>query len=70
MIGEPKYAVGDKVKIKVDDNWVDAEIGIVDKYGTFFNPHEVSYDVWFNFGGERILYKHIPEDYIRSSKED
>ena len=68
MIGKPKYAVGDKVQIKIDDDWVDGEIGIVDKYGTFFNPNEVSYDVWFNFG-EPILYKHIPEDYVRPRED-
>lgn len=71
MIGQPKYTYGDIVHFKV--NYKDKKdvahneikegvIAIIDKYGTFFDSSDVSYDILVK--SENILYKHFSENSI------
>ena len=62
MLGRPKYAEGDIVKFKCDDKIKEGTIYIVDKYGTFFDNSDVSYDILVE--KENILYKHFTERFI------
>jgi hypothetical protein len=61
-IGKPKYKYQDKVSFKINDKTVEGSIYIIDAYGTFENPNEVSYDILSE--SENTLYKHIPESEI------
>ena len=64
MIGKPKYKVDDRVKFLFNEN--DSHEGViyvVDKYGTFFDKSDVSYDIYVE--EENILYKHINEKYVK-----
>ena len=64
MIGKPKYKESDKVEFAIDEN--DTRIGViyvVDKYGTFFDKSDVSYDIYVE--EENMLYKHINEKYVK-----
>lgn len=61
MIGEPKYKIGQNVRFELDGEIVEGNIVIVDSYGTWSDPSDVSYDV---LGVNDCLYKHIREDYI------
>lgn len=62
MKGKPKYKVGTTVKFIVGEELKTGEIFIVDKYGTFDNPNDVSYDIMVE--SENMLYKHIQEKYV------
>lgn len=57
-----KYKYQDKVSFKINDKTVEGSIYIIDAYGTFENPKEVSYDILSE--SENTLYKHIPESEI------
>lgn len=59
MKGKPQFKVGDKVRFFVQDTMYTGHIYIVDAYGTFEYPDDVSYDIMLE--DERCLYKHIPE---------
>lgn len=64
MIGKPKYKGNDKVEFEFNEN--EGRIGIVwivDKYGTFFDKSDVSYDIYVE--EENTLYKNINEKYIK-----
>lgn len=61
-IGKPKYTYGDEVSFKLEGQTRKGTIYIVDAYGTFEKPDEVSYDILSK--DESILYKHIPESLI------
>lgn len=64
MIGKPKYKENDKVEFAIYEN--EARIGViyvVDKYGTFFDKSDVSYDIFVE--EENTLYKHINEKYVK-----
>ena len=64
MIGKPKYKENDKVEFTIYEN--DTRIGViyvVDKYGTFFDKSDVSYDIYVE--EENTLYKHINEKYVK-----
>jgi hypothetical protein len=63
MIGCPKYDFGDIVKFKLEDKELSGAIGVVDKYGTFFDNSDVSYDIMV-FEPIKIFYKHLSEKYI------
>lgn len=45
MKGNPKYKYGDKVIIELDGKQHVGEIYIIDKYGTWDYPDDVSYDI-------------------------
>ena len=64
MIGKPKYKGNDKVEFEFAEN--DVHKGVVwtvDKYGTFFDKSDVSYDIFVE--EENTLYKHINEKYVK-----
>ena len=64
MIGKPKYKESSKVEFTIHEN--ETRIGViyvVDKYGTFFDKSDVSYDIYVE--EENMLYKHINEKYVK-----
>ncbi len=63
MKGNPKFKIGDLVTFDFGkNNKFTGEIYIVDKYGTFEDPSDVSYDIFVK--EENCLYKHIREDFV------
>lgn len=71
-LGQNKYNVGDKVKFKIGDELKEGTVEIVDKWGTFYYPDDVCYDIIatdekykseINMLGE-CLYKHVKEEEI------
>lgn len=62
MIGKPKYNVGDNVSFMLQDEKKNGDIYIIDKYGTFEDNSDVSYDILVK--EENCLYKHINERLI------
>lgn len=72
MIGKPKYKYGDKVKFSLNEEILEGTVYIIDKYGTWEDSSDVSYDILVetnkyitkeNPKGE-CLYKHIKETLI------
>lgn len=61
MRGKPKYKVGDRVRFECNGELVDGNVYIVDSFGTWEDPSDVSYDI---MSDQDCLYKHIREDYI------
>lgn len=67
MRGKPKFKEGDDVIVTFDNNLtIKGYVYIVDKWGTFENPSDVSYDVMQE--GDKMLYKHIPECLLSKAK--
>lgn len=67
MRGKPKYKLGQMVEFMCGEN--DTRVGeiyIVDRFGTFSDPTDVSYDIMVE--SENMLYKHINEKYIVKRK--
>lgn len=68
MIGKPKYNYEEEVKFEIIENGITkiktGTIAIIDKYGTFFDNSDVSYDVMVIEDEGRCLYKHINEKFI------
>ena len=76
MKGHPKFNCGDTVKFKLEDKEYIGEIWIVDKYGTWDDPSDVSYDILVKVafkegdkcytpnGNNDCLFKHIPEKLV------
>lgn len=62
MLGHPKYTYGDVVTVKFGDHVFDGVIAIIDKYGTFGDDSDVSYDILNK--KENMLYKHCNEKYV------
>ena len=72
MLGNPLYSINDKVsfEIKKDDEtyMLIGKVYIIDKYGTFEQHEEVSYDImvdevpWAN--NTPALFKHIEESRL------
>lgn len=69
MLGKPKYNIGETVEIRVNGLVHKGIIAIVDAYGTFEYTKDVSYDIWLEEDGHRVLFKHIPEMYVNSIEE-
>ena len=67
MIGFPKFNIGDKVHFEFTINnekySEDGEIVIVDKYGTWDDDSDVSYDIKLEDGS---WLKHINEKFVTS----
>lgn len=64
MLGKPKYK--EDCKVEFEFNGVQLREGVVyvvDKYGTFFDKSDVSYDIYVE--EENMLYKHINEKYVK-----
>lgn len=76
MIGKPKYDYGDKVSaiVHIDncDLKVIGTIEIIDKYGTFKQNEEVSYDIlvddWCGTGTPMFV-KHVRESRLTLLEE-
>ena len=66
MIGKPKYRRNQNVSFVLGDKTIQGKIAIVDKFGTFEQHNEVSYDIFC--ADEDCLYKHIPEPMITAIK--
>ena len=76
MIGKPKFKYGDKVKFVLEDKEYIGEVWIIDKYGTFDDDSDVSYDIMvkdaFKEGNDHYrpnenndcLFKHISEKEV------
>lgn len=72
MLGKPKYKIDDIIsfKLKGEDKeyTLTGKVYIVDKYGTFFDNSDVSYDIMVESGDYPIeypcLFKHIREDEV------
>ena len=62
MKGNPKYQYGNLVKFELNGEIKEGIVYIIDKYGTFEDDSDVSYDILV--GNEDCLYKHINEKYI------
>ena len=67
MIGFPKFNIGDKVHFEFNVNdekySEDGEIVVVDKYGTWDDDSDVSYDIKLEDGS---WWKHINEKFVTS----
>ena len=67
MKGKPKYNIGDKVQFTLEEGTFYGEVYIVDAYGIWDNPNDVSYDIMVNNWGpkkEECLFKHITESLV------
>lgn len=62
MLGRPKFKYGDKVKFTINNEEKSGSIYIIDRYGTFEDDSDVSYDILND--DETCLYKHINEKYV------
>ena len=65
MKGFPKFKIGDKVHFEFTFNnekySEDGEIVVVDKFGTWYDDSDVSYDIRLEDGS---WWKHITEKYV------
>lgn len=68
MKGNPLYQEGDVVRFRIADRTVIGTIFVVDKYGTWEDASDVSYDIMVT--SENTFYKHIPECLILSKMSD
>lgn len=59
MKGQPKFDYGDLVSFTIDDKEKVGSVYIIDRYGTFSDGSDVSYDIMVE--QENTLYKHIGE---------
>ena len=69
MIGKTKFEYGQKVRFTISDQEGNAlekigAIAIIDRYGTFFDSSDVSYDILVE--DENCLYKHITERQVEA----
>lgn len=62
MVGNPKYKIGDNVSFTLENEIKQGEIYIVDKYGTFEDDSDVSYDIFVK--SDNVLYKHVKETML------
>ena len=71
MRGNPKFKLNDCVKFKLDNVEYQGKVYIVDPYGTFENPSDVSYDIMVDEWGpkkEKCLFKHVTEKLVEKMK--
>jgi len=73
MRGKPKFKIGDNVQFMLNNEGIfHGEVYIIDAYGTFENPSDVSYDIMVHEWGpkkEDCLFKHITENIVSSYDE-
>ena len=62
MVGKQKYKIGDNVSFTLENEIKQGEIYIVDKYGTFEDDSDVSYDIFVK--SDNVLYKHVKETML------
>lgn len=63
MKGYPKFEYNQKVQFNFNNAVKEGYIYIIDKYGTFEDNSDVSYDIMVE--SENCLYKHINERFVR-----
>ena len=68
MRGYPKYKINDKVYFIIEDKKYEGTIYIIDKFGTFDNPSDVSYDIMSEYDGKPCLFKHITEKKVKKMR--
>lgn len=64
MRGKPKFKYEEKVKFKLGEEIKEGTIYIIDEYGTFSDPSDVSYDIMSELDGRKCLFKHITEKLV------
>ena len=68
MKGKPKFNYGDKVQFTLKgEGTFTGVVYIIDAYGTWDDPSDVSYDIMVNNYGpkkEECLFKHITEKLV------
>lgn len=64
MKGHPKFNYNDEVKFNLDGEIKKGIVYVIDKYGTFEDDSDVSYDILVKNENERCLYKHINEKFL------
>ena len=65
MKGKPKFKYEDKVRFKFVDKIKEGTIYIIDEYGTWDDPSDVSYDIMSTTDdGRKCLFKHITEKLV------
>jgi hypothetical protein len=65
MRGHPKFKHEEKVQFQFGDKIKEGTIYIIDEYGTFSDPSDVSYDIMSTMDdGRKCLYKHITEKCV------
>lgn len=69
MKGKPKYKIGDNVSFTFNDKKLSGTVFIVDAYGTWEDPTDVSYDIMveddnIDNAHNKCLYKHINEKSV------
>ena len=65
MKGNPKFQYGNLVKFELNGEIKEGIVYIIDKYGTFEDDSDVSYDILVTNEKENCLYKHINEKYLK-----
>lgn len=65
MKGNPKFQYGNLVKFELNGEIKEGTVYIIDKYGTFEDDSDVSYDILVKNENEHCLYKHINEKYLK-----
>lgn len=63
MIGCPKFDYNETVSFDIGNETKVGKVYIIDRYGTFFDDSDVSYDIMVE--GENMLYKHINEKFVK-----
>lgn len=66
MLGKPKFKLGDWVEFTFCGETIEGEIWVVDKYGTYFQTKEPSYDIFSP--KKNMLYKHLEESCVKKIK--
>ncbi len=64
MKGHPKFNYNDEVKFNLDGEIKKGIVYVIDKYGTFEDDSDVSYDILVKNENEKCLYKHINEKFL------
>lgn len=63
-----KYKLNEEVSFKMDEKVLTGRVFVVDKYGTFEQNEEPSYDIMVenspHFNGKACLYKHIRQSIV------
>lgn len=62
MVGKPKYKIGDNVSFTLEKEIKQGKIYVVDKYGTFEDDSDASYDIFVK--SDNVLYKHVKETML------
>lgn len=68
MKGKPQFKLGDRVQFTLpEEGTFHGEVYIIDPYGTWDDPSDVSYDIMVDEWGpkkEQCLFKHITEKLV------